>query len=76
MTVAEAGRKGGRLVRERHGLDYYKAIGRKGGQKVREALEKAAAFDALDGAEQLRRTVAKARAYDELVRLGVAEPIG
>jgi len=33
MTVAEAGRKGGKTTSERYGHDFYETIGRKGGTK-------------------------------------------
>jgi general stress protein YciG len=36
MTVAEAGRKGGRTVKQRYGADFYGAIGRRGGRATRE----------------------------------------
>ena len=39
MTVAEAGRKGGQTVRDKHGQQFYETIGRKGGQRVRELIE-------------------------------------
>lgn len=46
MTVQEAGRlggeKGGRIVSERYGHDFYEEIGRKGGQTV--ARERGHAF--------------------------------
>ena len=35
MTVREAGRKGGRSTRSRHGPEFYEAIGRKGGQTTK-----------------------------------------
>jgi general stress protein YciG len=35
MTVREAGRKGGRSTRARHGPEFYEAIGRKGGQTTK-----------------------------------------
>jgi len=38
MTVAEAGRKGGLMVRETRGHEFYEEIGRKGGQKVRDLI--------------------------------------
>jgi hypothetical protein len=38
MTVAEAGRKGGIAVRDRHGRGFYETIGKKGGQKVRDLI--------------------------------------
>ena len=34
MTVAEAGRKGGRRTASTHGREFYEKIGRKGGEKV------------------------------------------
>lgn len=40
MTVAEAGRRGGRTTAERHGPGHYEEIGRKGGQRVRELIAK------------------------------------
>jgi general stress protein YciG len=36
MTVREAGRKGGRSTRARHGPEFYEAIGRKGGQTTKQ----------------------------------------
>ena len=36
MTVKEAGRKGGRATKARHGDDFYKVIGRKGGETTKE----------------------------------------
>jgi general stress protein YciG len=38
MTVAEAGRKGGLMVRDERGHEFYEEIGRKGGQKVRDLI--------------------------------------
>jgi len=35
MTVREAGRKGGRTTKARHGPEFYEAIGRKGGQTTK-----------------------------------------
>jgi uncharacterized protein len=35
MTVAEAGRMGGRLVSEKYGPEFYEKIGKKGGESVR-----------------------------------------
>ena len=44
MTVGEAGRKGGRkggeIVREKYGPEFYSKIGHKGGEKVRELIKK------------------------------------
>lgn len=37
MTVAEAGRKGGKTTSERRGRDFYREIGRKGGTATAEA---------------------------------------
>jgi len=34
MTVAEAGRMGGRLVSEKYGPEFYERIGKKGGKAV------------------------------------------
>ena len=34
MTVAEAGRMGGRLVSEKYGPEFYEKIGKKGGRAV------------------------------------------
>ena len=34
MTVAEAGRMGGRLVSEKYGPEFYEKIGKKGGKAV------------------------------------------
>ena len=36
MTTAEAGRKGGSVVRDKYGEDYYRRIGKKGGTALRE----------------------------------------
>lgn len=38
MTVAEAGRKGGLMVRDTRGHEFYEEIGRKGGHKVRDLI--------------------------------------
>jgi general stress protein YciG len=35
MTVREAGRKGGRATKSRHGPDFYESIGRKGGETTK-----------------------------------------
>jgi len=35
MTVREAGRKGGRTTKQRHGPEFYEAIGRKGGETTK-----------------------------------------
>lgn len=40
MTVAEAGRRGGKKTSETHGREFYEEIGHKGGQKVKELVEK------------------------------------
>lgn len=34
MTVAEAGRRGGKKTAATHGREFYEKIGRKGGEKV------------------------------------------
>ncbi len=34
MTVQEAGRKGGNVVKEKYGPEFYSEIGKKGGEKV------------------------------------------
>ncbi len=39
MTVAEAGRKGGKKTADTHGHEFYQEIGHKGGQRVRELIE-------------------------------------
>jgi general stress protein YciG len=36
MTVAEAGRMGGKLVSEKYGAEFYKGIGKKGGSSTAE----------------------------------------
>src|ERR1051326_8147073 len=36
ITVREAGRRGGRSTRERHGPEHYQQIGKKGGQALAE----------------------------------------
>ncbi len=38
MTVADAGRKGGRRVAERYGHEHYRRIGRKGGRRTAELV--------------------------------------
>ena len=35
MTVREAGRKGGRMTKARHGPEFYQSIGRKGGETTK-----------------------------------------
>ena len=35
MTVGDAGRKGGRATKARHGPDFYRTIGRKGGETTK-----------------------------------------
>ena len=45
MTVAEAGRMGGRLVSEKYGPEFYEKIGRKGGQKVADLIERAKSLE-------------------------------
>jgi general stress protein YciG len=35
MTVKEAGRRGGRATKTRHGPDFYQLIGRKGGETTK-----------------------------------------
>jgi len=35
MTVREAGSKGGRMTKKRHGPEFYEAIGRKGGETTK-----------------------------------------
>jgi hypothetical protein len=40
LTVQEAGRKGGRAVRDKYGPNFYRDIGHKGGQKVKMLIEK------------------------------------
>lgn len=39
MTVAEAGRKGGKKTADTHGHEFYQEIGHKGGQRVKELIE-------------------------------------
>jgi general stress protein YciG len=36
MTVREAGRKGGKATKARHGPEFYQSIGRKGGETTKE----------------------------------------
>ena len=36
MTTSDAGRKGGSVVRDKYGEDYYRTIGKKGGIKLKE----------------------------------------
>jgi general stress protein YciG len=48
MTVQEAGRKGGKKTAERHGRDFYEAIGHKGGQRVKELIEEGKKAKALN----------------------------
>ena len=36
MTVQDAGRRGGRATRARHGPEFYQSIGRKGGETTKE----------------------------------------
>lgn len=39
MTVAEAGRMGGKKTAQTHGSEFYSEIGSKGGQKVRRLIQ-------------------------------------
>ena len=39
MTVADAGRMGGRKTAETHGPEFYSEIGSKGGQKIRRLVQ-------------------------------------
>ena len=36
MSTSEAGRKGGSVVRDKYGEDYYRRIGKKGGNTTKE----------------------------------------
>lgn len=36
LTVAEAGRRGGRATLENQGIDFFKRIGKKGGERTKE----------------------------------------
>jgi general stress protein YciG len=36
MTVREAGKRGGELVKAKYGTEFYEAIGRKGGEATKE----------------------------------------
>ena len=36
MTVQDAGRRGGRATKARHGPEFYQSIGRKGGEATKE----------------------------------------
>jgi uncharacterized protein len=36
MSATEAGRKGGSVVRDKYGEDYYRRIGKKGGKALKE----------------------------------------
>jgi general stress protein YciG len=38
MSVAEAGRKGGKTTFKRHGPQFYSKIGRKGGRKLKNLI--------------------------------------
>jgi uncharacterized protein len=48
MTVAEAGRMGGRLVSEKYGPGHFEKIGRKGGQKVADLIERAKSMESAE----------------------------
>jgi hypothetical protein len=39
MTVAEAGRKGGKTTKQRYGREYYVGIGKEGGRRVKEIMK-------------------------------------
>ncbi len=39
MTVREAGKKGGEVLRQERGPRFFEEIGKKGGQRVRELIE-------------------------------------
>ena len=49
MTVAEAGRMGGKLVSEKYGAGHFERIGRRGGQKVASLVERAKHLEAESG---------------------------
>jgi uncharacterized protein len=36
MTVAEAGRKGGEIIKQKYGTEYYSLLGQKGGATTRD----------------------------------------
>jgi len=38
MSVAEAGRRGGKTTFKRHGPEFYSRIGRKGGRKLKSLI--------------------------------------
>ena len=40
MTVAEAGRRGGKRTSATHGSEFYSEIGSKGGHKVRKLIKR------------------------------------
>jgi uncharacterized protein len=49
MTVAEAGRKGGKKTADTHGHEFYQEIGHKGGQRVKELIEEGKKSQGLSG---------------------------
>lgn len=62
MTVREAGRKGGRTTKRRHGPEFYVAIGRKGGETTKsrhgpDFYEKIGSM----GGQKVRQLVARGR---------------
>ncbi len=62
MTVREAGRRGGRTTKARHGDGFYKSIGKKGGEATKqrhghEFYEKIGR----KGGQRMRELIAKAK---------------
>ena len=56
MTVAEAGRMGGKLVSEKYGPGHFERIGRKGGQKVASLVERAKTLEVTPGPQARAET--------------------
>ena len=52
MTVAEAGRMGGKLVSEKYGAGHFERIGRRGGQKVASLVERAKSLEGPERPEE------------------------
>lgn len=78
MTVAEAGRKGGRKVRRERGLAYFEAIGRMGGASNKVNAQDAAAYRELRelGLLPTEARIEKARAKVRAAASKMPSPLG
>jgi hypothetical protein len=49
MSVREAGRRGGLVVKRKYGSKFYSTIGQKGGRRVKELIEEGKAAEQAGG---------------------------